>query len=93
MNIREANTIVGNLNAADLNTLVTAIKNRHNVLNIMAKAQFVKGDKVAFVSNRTGLEVVGVVRSIGSKNIKVDVATPDGNQGWIVTAAMIYAKP
>ena len=61
---------VQTMEADDLNTVVTAIKDRRDYLRTVELRQFSKGDTVSF-SDKFGNPKTGEIISIMKKNIKV----------------------
>ena len=61
---------VQTMEADDLNTVVTAIKDRRDYLRTVELRQFSKGDTVSF-SDKLGNPKTGEIISIMKKNIKV----------------------
>ncbi len=57
--------------------IVSRLKLLHTIKQTTALAQFIIGDSVSF-KDKHNRKVVGIVKSLGRKNAKVDVQTVDG---------------
>ena len=73
------------MDADDIEHVVTAIRSRREMLSIRAKAQFRIGDRVKFFSRRNQEEVEGTVHKINRKKIQVSV----GAITWTVPPTML----
>ena len=84
-NINDVIDTIMQMEADDLEHIVTAITTRRDMLNLKAKAQFRIGDRVKFFSRRNQEEVVGTVMKINRKKIVVSV----GAISWTVPPTML----
>ena len=73
------------MDADDIEHVVTAIRNRREMLSLRAKAQFRIGDRVKFFSRRNQEAVEGTVHKINRKKIVVSV----GAISWTVPPTML----
>ena len=73
------------MDADDIEHVVTAIRSRREMLSLRAKAQFRIGDRVKFFSRRNQEEVEGTVHKINRKKIVVSV----GAISWTVPPTML----
>ena len=73
------------LEADDIEHIVSAIRTRREMLSLQAKAQFRIGDRVKFFSRRNQEDVVGTVHKINRKKIQVTV----GAITWTVPPTML----
>ena len=69
----------------DIDHVVSAVRNRREMLSIKAKAQFRVGDRVKFFSRRNQEEVEGTIHKINRKKIQVSV----GVITWTVPPTML----
>ena len=70
---------------AEIDHVVTAIKTRREMLSLKAKARFRIGDRVTFFNSRRQDDVVGTVHKINRKKIVVSV----GAISWTVPPTML----
>ena len=84
-NINDVIDTIMQMEADDLEHIVTAITTRRDMLSLKAKAQFRIGDRVKFFSRRNQEEVVGTVMKINRKKIVVSV----GAISWTVPPTML----
>ena len=73
---------VQTMEADDLNTVVTAVKDRRDYLRTVELRQFSKGDIVSF-DDKFGTPKTGTIISIMKKNIKVKET--DSNITWHIS--------
>ena len=84
-NINDVIDTIMQMEADDLEHIVTVITTRRDMLNLKAKAQFRIGDRVKFFSRRNQEEVEGTVHKINRKKIQVSV----GAITWTVPPTML----
>ena len=85
MNVNEVVDAVMDMEDADVDHIVTAIRTRREMLSLQAKARFRIGDRVTFFSTRKQEDVVGTVMKINRKKIVVSV----GAVSWTVPPTML----
>ena len=73
------------MDADDIEHVVTAIRSRREMLSLRAKAQFRVGDRVKFFSRKNHEEIEGTVHKINRKKIVVSV----GAISWTVPPTML----
>ena len=73
------------MDADDIEHVVTAIRSRREMLSIRAKAQFRVGDRVKFFHTKRQEEIEGTVHKINRKKIVVTV----GAISWTVPPTML----
>ena len=73
------------MDADDIEHVVTAIRSRREMLSLRAKAQFRVGDRVKFFSRKNHEEIEGTVHKINRKRIVVSV----GAISWTVPPTML----
>ena len=73
------------MDADDIEHVVTAIRSRREMLSLRAKAQFRVGDRVKFFSRKNHEEIKGTVHKINRKRIVVSV----GAFSWTVPPTML----
>ena len=78
------NTIM-QMDADDIEHVVSAVRSRREMLSIKAKAQFRIGDRVKFFSRKNQEEIEGTVHKINRKKIQVSV----GAITWTVPPTML----
>lgn len=87
MNISEINSAIihGSFTNEELTSIIDAVKFARSKLGRATMWAIKRGDKVSYVSNRTGQSVVGEVIDIKIKNVIVQV----GMTRWKVPANML----
>ena len=85
IDINEIVETIMQMEADDIEHIVSAVRNRREMLSIKAKAQFRIGDRVKFFSRRSQEEVEGTVDKINRKRIVVSV----GAVSWTVPPTML----
>ena len=87
MNISEINSAIihGSFTNEELTSIVDAVKFARSKLGRTTMWAIKRGDKVSYVSNRTGQAVVGEVVDLKIKNVIVQV----GQTRWKVPANML----
>ena len=87
MNISEMNSAIihGSFTNEELTSIIDAVKFARSKLGRATMWAIKRGDKVSYVSNRTGQSVVGEVIDIKIKNVIVQV----GMTRWKVPANML----
>ena len=85
IDINEIVETIMQMEADDIEHIISAVRNRREMLSIKAKAQFRIGDRVKFFSRRSQEEVEGTVDKINRKRIVVSV----GAVSWTVPPTML----
>ena len=75
--IKEVNTAImfGDWTNTELMSMIDAVKWRRATLAKLTKASLTVGDAVSFTSNKTGMDMSGVVTKIAIKYVTVKTAT------------------
>ena len=75
--IKEVNTAImfGDWTNTELMSMIDAVKWRRATLAKLTKASLTVGDTVSFTSNKTGMDMSGVVTKIAIKYVTVKTAT------------------
>lgn len=79
-------TEIGNMNSAELDVVIDAVKRRQQSLARENTNKFKVGDTVSF-KDKAGNKVVGVVTKVNRKTIIVD--EKDSFKSWKVSASLL----
>ena len=85
IDINEIVDTIMQMETDDIEHIVSAVRNRREMLSIKAKAQFRIGDRVKFFSTKRQENIEGTVHKINRKKIQVSV----GVWTWTVSPTLL----